>query len=408
MTVAKKAVPKELLDSLLADYRKPEDLIGENGLLKQLTKLLVEKALEAEMADHLGHNKNGPVENPAGNTRNGKSKKTLKGEFGELPIEIPRDRHGTFEPQLIPKHQTRWAGFDDKILSLYARGMTVREIQSHLEEMYGTEVSPTLISSITDAVIEEVKAWQSRALDALYPIVYLDCIHVKVRDGSVRVKAVYLAIGINMSGEKEVLGLWIAQTEGAKFWLQVVTELRNRGVQDIFIACVDGLKGFPEAIEAVYPRAAVQLCIVHMVRNSLNYVSWKMRAEVAADLKRIYTATTVDEAEQRLGEFEGKWDDAYPPIGQSWRRNWLRIIPFFDYPAEIRKVIYTTNAIESVNMSLRKITKNRGSFPSDEALLKLFYLALRNISQKWTMPIRDWKAALTRFTIQFEDRMNSL
>jgi len=406
MTVAKKAVPKELLDSLLADYRKPEDLIGENGLLKQLTKLLVEKALEAEMADHLGHGKNEPVENLSGNTRNGKSRKTLKGEFGELPIEIPRDRHGTFEPQLIPKHQTRWAGFDDKILSLYARGMSVREIQSHLEEMYGTDVSPTLISSVTDAVIEEVKAWQARPLDALYPIVYLDCIHVKVRDGTVRVKAVYLAIGINLAGEKEVLGLWIAQTEGARFWLQVVTELKNRGVQDILIACVDGLKGFPEAIEAVYPHAAVQLCIVHMVRNSLNYVSWKMRAEVAADLKRIYTATTADEAEQRLSEFEEKWDDAYLPIGQSWRRNWSRIIPFFDYPPEIRKVIYTTNAIESVNMSLRKITKNRGSFPSDEALLKLFYLALRNICRKWTMPIRDWKAALTRFTIQFEDRMS--
>ena len=334
-----------------------------------------------------------------------------------LPIEIPRDRHGTFEPQLIPKHQTRWTGFDDKILSLYALGMTVREIQSHLEEMYGTEVSPTLISSVTDAVIDEVKAWQSRPLDAIYPIVYLDCIHVKVRDGSVRVKAVYLAIGINMSGEKEVMGLWIAQTEGAKFWLQVVTELKNRGVQDIFIACVDGLKGFPEAIEAVYPHAAVQLCIVHMVRNSLNYVSWKMRAEVAADLKRIYTCATVDEAEQMLGGFEDKWDDAYLPISQSWRRNWSRIIPFFDYTPEIRKVIYalkevplgdTTNAIESVNMSLRKITKNRGSFPSDDALLKLFFLALRNISKKWTMPIRDWKAALTRFTIQFEDRMNSL
>ena len=408
MTVGKKAVPKELLDSLLADYRKPEDLIGENGLLKQLTKLLVEKALEAEMADHLGHGKNEPVENPAGNTRNGKSKKTLKGEFGELPIEIPRDRHGTFEPQLIPKHQTRWSGFDDKILSLYARGMTVREIQAHLEEMYGTEVSPTLISSVTDAVIEEVKAWQSRPLDSIYPIVYLDCIHVKVRDGSVRVKAVYLAIGLNMAGEKEVLGLWIAQTEGAKFWLQVITELKNRGVQDIFIACVDGLKGFPEAIEAVYPRAAVQLCIVHMVRHSLNYVSWKMRPEVAADLKRIYTCATADEAEQMLGKFEDKWDDTYLPISQSWRLNWPRIIPFFDYPPEIRKVIYTTNAIESVNMSLRKITKNRGSFPSDEALLKLFYLALRNISRKWTMPIRDWKAALNRFTIQFEDRMNNL
>jgi putative transposase len=403
MTVAKKAVPKDLIASLLADYRKPEDLIGEHGLLKQLTKILVEAALETEMADHLGNGKNEPVENVAGNTRNGKSKKTLKGEFGKLPIEIPRDRHGTFEPLLIPKHQTRWTGFDDKILSLYARGMTVREIQSHLEEMYGTEVSPTLISSVTDAVIEEVKAWQARPLDTLYPIVYLDCIHVKVRDGSVRVKAVYLAIGINMSGEKEVLGLWIAQTEGAKFWLQVVTELKNRGVQDIFIACVDGLKGFPEAIEAVYPHAAVQLCIVHMVRNSLNYVSWKMRAEVAADLKRIYTASTADEAEQRLGDFENKWDDAYLPISQSWRRNWVRIIPFFDYPPEIRKVIYTTNAIESVNMSLRKITKNRGSFPSDEALLKLFYLALRNISKKWTMPIRDWKAALTRFTCRSRD-----
>ena len=306
MTVSKKAVPKELLDSLLADYRKPEDLIGENGLLKQLTKLLVEKALEAELADHLGHGKNEPVENLAGNTRNGKNKKTLKGEFGELPIKISRDRHGTFEPQLFPKHQTRWAGFNDKILSLYARGMTVQEIQSHLEEMYGTDVSPTLISSVTDAVIDEVKAWQSRPLDTLYPIVYLDCIHVKVRDGKVRVKAVYLAIGINLAGEKEVLGLWIAQTEGAKFWLQVVTELKNRGVQDILIACVDGLKGFPEAIEAVYPHAAVQLCIVHMVRNSLNYVSWKMRAEVAADLKRVYTCSTVDEAEQWLGEFEDK------------------------------------------------------------------------------------------------------
>jgi len=406
MTVPPKALPTELIDGLLAGYQKPEDLIGENGLLKQLTKALVERALEAEMAEHLGHARNEPVANSAGNTRNGKSKKTLKGEFGELPIEVPRDRHGSFEPQLIPKHQTRWTGFDDKIISLYARGMTVREIQSHLEEMYGTEVSPTLISSVTDAVSDEVKAWQSRPLDPVYPIVYLDCIHVKVRDtGAVRVKAVYLAIGINMCGEKEVLGLWIAQTEGAKFWLQVVTELKNRGVQDIFIACVDGLKGFPEAIESVYPRAAVQLCIVHLVRYSLNYVSWKLRDQVAADLKRIYQSATVDEAEQCLTEFEEKWEEAYPPISQSWRRNWYRIIPFFDYPPEIRRIIYTTNAIESVNMSLRKITKNRGSFPNDESLLKLFYLALMNISQKWTMPLRDWKAALNRFTIQFEDRM---
>jgi len=408
MSTKKHEVPEELLSGLLANYKKPEDLIGENGLLKQLTKLLVEKALDAELTEHLGHDRHESVANATGNTRNGKSKKTLKGEFGELPIEVPRDRHGSFEPQLIPKHQTRWTGFDDKIISLYARGMTVREIQAHLQEMYGTEVSPSLISSVTDAVSEEVKAWQARPLDPIYPIVYLDCIHVKVREGAVRVKAVYLAIGITMQGNKEVLGLWLAQTEGAKFWLQVVTELRNRGVQDIFIACVDGLKGFPAAIEAVFPRTVVQLCIVHMVRHSLNYVSWKRRKEVAADLRHIYQAATAQEAEQRLGEFEARWDEEYLPIGQSWRRNWSRLIPFFDYPPEIRKVIYTTNAIESVNMSLRKLTKNRGSFPSDEALLKLFFLALRNISLKWSMPIRDWKAALTRFTIEFGDRISDI
>jgi len=399
-------VTNELIDRLLADYKKPEDLIGENGLLKQLTKRLVERALEAEMAEHLGHGKNEPVANPKGNTRNGKSKKTLKGEFGELPIEIPRDRDGSFEPQIVPKHQTRWTGFDDKILSLYARGMTVREIQAHLEEMYGAEVSPTLISTVTDAVMDEAKAWQSRPLDALYPIVYLDCIHVKSRDaGVVKVKAVYLALGIDLTGQKQLLGLWIAQTEGAKFWLQVVTELKNRGVQDIFIACVDGLKGFPEAIESVYPQTAVQLCVVHMVRHSLNYVSWKMRKVVAADLRGVYAAATLEAARAALDEFEQQWGSDYPPIVQSWRRNWDRITPFFDYPPEVRRIIYTTNAIESVNMSLRKITKNRGSFPSDEALLKLFYLALNNIAKKWTMPVQNWKPVLNRFTIQFGERM---
>ena len=402
-------VSNELIDSLLAEYKKPEDLIGENGLLKQLTKRLVERALQAEMAQHLGHAKNDSVANATGNTRNGKSHKTLKGEFGELPIEVPRDRQGSFEPQIIPKHQTRWEGFDQKILSLYARGMTVREIQSHLEEMYGTQVSPSLISSVTEAIMEDAKAWQSRPLDALYPIVYLDCIHVKVRDCAVvRAKAVYLALGINLAGQKEILGLWIAQTEGAKFWLQVVTELKNRGVQDIFIACVDGLKGFPEAIEAVYPQTAVQLCIVHMVRNSLNFVSWKKRKIVAADLRGIYTASTEIQAQTRLQEFEDKWGSDFPTIVKSWRSNWTRITPFFAYPPEIRRVIYTTNAIESINMGLRKITKNRGSFPSDDALLKLFYLVLNNISKKWTMPIRDWKAALSRFTIEFEERMPQL
>ena len=396
----------KLADALLANYQKPEDLIGENGLLKQLTKMLVERALETEMTEHLGHGRSGAVTNQTGNTRNGHSAKTLQGDFGELPLDIPRDRQGAFEPQLVAKHQTRWSGFDDKIISLYARGLSVREIQGHLEEMYGTEVSPSLISAVTDAVSEDVKVWQARPLDPLYPILYLDCIHVKVRDaGAVRTKAVYLAIGVNMEGHKEVLGLWIAQTEGAKFWLQVVTELKTRGVQDIFIACVDGLKGFPEAIEAVYPKAAVQLCIEHMVRNSLNFAPWKMQKEVAADLKLIYTSSTVELAEQMLTDFEKKWDKDYQSIGLSWRRNWARIIPFFDYPPEIRKVIYTTNAIESINMSLRKVIKTRSSFPTDEAVTKLFYLALRNISKKWTMPIRDWKAALNRFTIQFEERI---
>ncbi len=401
-----KPLPTGLIDSLLADYKKPEDLIGEHGLLKQLTKALVERALQAEMAEHLGHDKHETVINATGNTRNGKSRKTLKGEFGELPIEIPRDREGSFEPLIISKHQTRWAGFDDKILSLYARGMTTREIQQHLTEMYGTEVSPTLISTVTDGVMDEIKQWQSRPLDAVYPVIYLDCIHAKVRDaGSVRTKAIYLAIGINMEGHKEILGFWIAQTEGAKFWLSVVTELKNRGVQDIFIACVDGLKGFPEAIETVYPYAIVQLCIVHMVRNSLNYVGWNKRKEVAADLRLVYSAATIDEAEHALADFEDKWNTAYPPIALSWRNNWQRIIPFFDYPPEIRRIIYTTNAIESVNMSLRKVSKSRGSFPNDEAVIKLYYLALSNIAKKWSMPLRDWKPALNRFTIQFNERM---
>jgi putative transposase len=402
MTVLK-ALPAELIDSLMAGYQKPEDLIGEDGLLKQLTKAIVERALQAEMVERLGHGKHEPVTNDAGNARNGRSEKTLK---GEMTIDLPRDRQGSFEPQIITKHQTRWRGFDEKILSLYARGMTAREIQSHLEEMYGAEVPPTLISSVANAVIDEVTAWQSRPRDALYPIVYLDCIHVNVRDaGAVRIKAAYLVLGVNLQGEKELLGIWIAQTEGVKFWLQVVTELKNRGVQDIFIACVDGLKGFPEAINAVFPKTAVQLCIVHLVRNSLNYVSWKKRKLVAADLRTIHQSATVAEAEQRLDEFDAQWGADYPAITQSWRRHWSNIITLFDYPPEIRKVVYVTNAIESINMSLRKISKNRSSFPTDDAVMKLFYLAIRNISKKWTMPIQDWKAALNRFSIQFDDRM---
>jgi putative transposase len=407
MNTKHNAALDELITQILADYQRPEDLIGSTGLLAQLTRRVIEKAMDVEMTTHLGHERHGPVTHPSGNTRNGRSKKTLKGEFGEVPIAVPRDRQGTFEPLIVPKHQTHWHGFDNKILSLYARGLSVRDIQAHLLEMDGTEISPSLISAVTDAVMEEVKLWPSRPLDPLYPILYLDCIYVKVRDGSVRAKAVYLAIGVNMAGEKEVLGLWLAQTEGAKFWLQVVSELRNRGVKDLLIACVDGLKGFPEAIEAVFPQTTVQLCIVHMVRYSLKYVAWKRRKAVAADLKRIYQSATVEEAELRLCEFETKWDREYPPISQSWRRNWSRLIPFFDFPPEIRKVIDTTNAIESVNMSLRKLTKIRGCFPNDDALIKLFYLGLRNISQKWSMPIKDWKPALNQFTILFGNRIQN-
>jgi putative transposase len=399
-------IDNELIDNLLKGYKKPEDLIGENGLLKQLTKQLLERAMSAEMTAHVGYEKHDATGNNTGNSRNGTSAKTIKGTFGEMPIEVPRDRNGTFEPQIIEKHQTRFTGFDENIISLYARGMSTREIQQNLEEIYHVEVSPTLISNVTEEVIEEVKAWQNRQLDGVYPIVYMDAIQFKVRDsGHVRNKAVYLAIGVTMEGMKEVLGLWIAQTEGAKFWLQVVTELKNRGVRDIFIACVDGLKGFPEAIESIFPQTVVQLCIVHLVRHSLNYVNWKQRKEVARDLKTIYTSATDTEAEQRLAEFSAKWDGKYPMIAKSWRGNWARVIPFFAHPQEIRRVIYTTNAIESLNMSLRKVTKARGSFPNDDAVSKLLYLALRNIAKKWTMPVHDWKAALNRFAIIFEDRL---
>jgi putative transposase len=400
------ATTDELLDDLMKNYKKPEDLIGESGLLKQLTKALIERAMKTEMTAHLGYVKHEPAGKKSGNSRNGNSKKTIKGEFGNLEIAVPRDRNSTFEPVIVPKGETRFTGFDDKIISMYARGMTTRDIQAHLQEMYGVEVSPTLVSQVTDAITEEITLWQSRPLEEVYPIMYLDAVRVKVRHNSTVInKAVYLAIGITWDGAKEVLGMWIAETEGAKFWLQVVTELKNRGVNDIFIACVDGLKGFPEAIEAVFPKAQVQLCIVHMVRNSLRFVSWKQRKEVAADLKVIYQAPTIEQAETNLTAFAKKWGASHPTIAKSWQNNWERIIPMFSYPPEIRKAIYTTNAIESLNMSLRKVTKNRGSFPNDEAMTKLLYLAMKNISKKWTLPIRDWKSAMNQFTILFEGRM---
>ena len=399
-------ISDELIDALLANYQKPDDLLGKNGILEQLTKRVVERALQAEMTHHLRHEKHGKVVNADGNTRNGTSKKTLKGKDGSLPIAVPRDRDGSFEPQLVEKNQTHWQGFDDIIISLYARGMSVREIQGHLKELYHTDVSSALISAVTDEVADEVRHWQGRPLDAVYPILYLDCIHVKVRDsGIVGTKAVYLALGVTMRGVKELLGMWISLNEGAKFWLSVVTELRNRGVRDIFIACVDGLKGFPEAIESVFPKTQIQLCIVHMVRHSLKYVGWKERKAVATDLKAIYASSTAELAESALEGMEHRWNSSYPLIAKSWRANWQRVIPFFAYPPEIRKVIYTTNAIESLNMSLRKVTKAKGAFPHDEAVFKIFWLALRSISKKWTMPVKDWKAALNRFAVQFEDRV---
>src|SRR5210317_2278765 len=402
-------IPKELLDALMKDYKNPEDLIGETGLLKQLTKQLLERAMKAEMTEHLGYEKNAPTNKKTNNSRNGSYKKRVKGEFGNLDIDVPRDRDSSFDPLILPKRQSRFHGFDDKIIAMYARGMTTRDIQAHLEEIYGVEISPTLVSQVTKAVQEEVVLWQNRPLDDVWPIVYLDAIRVKVRqDNRVINKAVYLAVGVNLDGLKEVLGMWTAETEGAKFWLQVVTELKNRGVKDIFIACVDGLKGFPEAIETVFPDTQIQLCLVHMVRHSLNYVSWKQRKEVAADLKAIYQAPTIEQAEIAMEEFATKWDNSHPTISRSWRRNWERIIPLFSYPPEIRRAIYTTNAIESVNMSLRKVTKNRGSFPNDESMLKLLYLALKNISKKWTMPIHHWRSALNQFSIMFEDRMPTI
>lgn len=402
------AIDPEMIDKLLADCKNPEQIIGENGLLKQLTKAVLERALQAELTEHLGYEKHDPVGQGSGNSRNGVSRKKLKGDFGEIELETPRDRNSSFEPKIVQKGQTRFTGFDDKILSMYARGMTTREIQGHLEEIYGVEVSPALISSVTDAVVDEVKAWQARPLESLYPIVYLDALYVKIRDnGQVQNRAIYLGIGIRLDGNKEVLGMWTGANEGAKFWLQVLTELRNRGLEDIFIVCVDGLKGFPEAIEAVYPRAQVQLCIVHLVRASLSYVSWKQRRAVAADLRCIYRAATAEAAEQELETFAGKWDGTHPTISQIWRRNWMRIIPFFAFPPEIRKIIYTTNAVESLNMTLRKVIKTRAAFPTEEAALKLLYMALRNVSKKWNC-VQGWREALNRFQILWPERMPAL
>lgn len=399
-------IKDELLDELLKDYKNPEDLLGQDGLLKELTKRLVERAMESELTHHLGYEKNSTKGINSGNSRNGNGSKTLKGEYGEIPIKVPRDRNSDFEPQIVKKNQTRFDGFDDKIISMYSRGMTTRDIQGHLQEIYGVEVSADLISSVTDSVIADVKEWQTRPLDEVYPILYLDATIIKVRsEGRVINKSVYIAMGINTDGMKDVLGIWLEKTEGAKFWLSIMNELKNRGVKDIFIACVDGLKGFPDAIEAVFPKTEVQLCIVHMIRNSLRFVAWKERKKVATELKEVYKAATEEEGQMNLEVFAEKWDPKYPTIAKSWKSNWQRLSPFFAYPPEIRKIIYTTNAIESLNNTLKKTIKNKASFPNDEAAIKMLYLSLKNIIKKWTMPVRGWQKAINQFAILFEERL---
>jgi len=401
----KKEIKEELLDELLSNYEKPEDLTGPEGLFTELKRRLLNRVLDAELTTHLGYEAH-ERKPESKNARNGHSKKTIRSDDGKLSLEIPRDRKGDYEPQLIPKHQRHFDGFDDAIISLYSRGLSVREIKEHLKEIYKVEVSSDLICNATDAVSHEVRDWQNRSLDSVYPIVFFDAIVVKARhEGKVNNRAIYLALAIRMDGHKEVLGMWTSQNEGSKFWLNVATELQNRGLSDIFICCIDGLSGFGEALETVFPKAKIQRCIVHLVRNSLRFVSWKDRKKVAADLKLIYRAPTEAKAAEALELFKEQYDERFPAIAKIWEKNWNQIIPFFDYPEDIRKVIYTTNAIESLNSSFRKISKNRNLFPDVDSIYKLFYLSLKNISKKWNMPIPHWSKALNRFSIEFEDRM---
>ncbi|EDH1237999.1 IS256 family transposase [Salmonella enterica subsp. enterica] len=393
---------KALAAELAKGLKTEADL---NQFSRMLTKLTVETALNAELTDHLGHEKNAPK--TGSNTRNGYSSKTVLCDDGEIELNTPRDRENTFEPQLIKKHQTRITQMDSQILSLYAKGMTTREIVASFKEMYDADVSPTLISKVTDAVKEQVTEWQNRQLDALYPIVYMDCIVVKVRqNGSVINKAVFLALGINTEGQKELLGMWLAENEGAKFWLSVLTELKNRGLQDILIACVDGLKGFPDAINSVFPQTHIQLCIIHMVRNSLKYVSWKDYKAVTSGLKTVYQAPTEEAALMALDAFAKVWDDKYPQISKSWRAHWENLNTLFSYPPDIRKAIYTTNAIESLNSVIRATIKKRKVFPTDDSVRKVIYLAIKDASKKWSMPIQNWRLAMSRFIIEFGDRLS--
>lgn len=395
----------ELLDSLIKG-KTPEEIVSESGVLGELTKRLYERALQGEMKAHLGYEKHAVEGRNKKNSRNGRTGKRIKTASSEIEIEVPRDRDGTFEPQIIRKRQRRLPGFDEKVIALYARGMTTREIQGHLKELYRVTVSPTLISAVTDSVIEDVQAWQSRPLERFYPIVYLDAIHIKMRqERHVQSRAVYVALAINLEGQKELLGFWVGEAEGSKFWLGILTELKNRGVEDILIAAVDGLRGFPDAITAVFPQTQVQLCIVHMVRNSLRYVSWKQKRAVAKDLQAIYRAPTLEAAQKALETFASTWDERIPLVSKMWRANWAGITLFFDYPPAIRKIIYTTNAVESIQAQLRKVTKKHGAFPDSQSVEKVLYLALMKAKERWTMPIRDWPNALYHLSLVFPGRV---
>jgi len=402
--MSKKAIQPNISDQLIAELVSqvdPKEILSKDGLFAQLKKKIVEKVMQSELDHELGYGKHSKTAKETENRRNGSYSKTvIDGDGKKLEIEVPRDRDCEYEPQIIPKGIRRFKDFDDQVISLYARGLTMSEIQGHLKDIYNTDVSKDLISTVTDGVLEEVTSWQNRTLDSVYPIMYLDCIHVKGRDNNLVInKAVYLAIGVNQEGKKELLGIWVGKAEGSKFWMQVVTELKNRGVNQIYVACVDGLKGFPEAIHSIYPGTIVQLCIVHMVRNSVKYVSYKDLKSVTADLKKIYTAVNETTALLELESFAEKWDDKYPVISDIWKRNWSGVIPLFAFPADIRKAIYTTNAIESTNRQIRKIIKNKGVFPDDKAIQKIIYLALRNAAKKWTMPIQNWALALNQFEI---------
>lgn len=392
-------IPDAIIDELLSGT-DPKSVFDPNGLLDHLKKAFAERVLNAELDYHLDG------DDEAGNSRNGYGRKTVTTDTGEIELSVPRDRSGSFEPQLIAKYQRRFPGFDDKIVSMYARGMSTREIAGHLRELYGVDVSPDMISTVTDAILDDVAAWQSRPLDAVYPIVFFDALRVKIRDeGHVRNKAVHIALGVRASGAKEILGLWIEQNEGAKFWLRVMNELKNRGMEDILIAVVDGLKGFPEAITAVFPEATVQTCIVHLIRHSLDFVSYKDRKAVASAMKEIYRAVDAWEGERKLTEFEdGQWGQKYPAISQSWRRNWEQVIPFFAYPADVRRILYTTNAIEALNSKLRRAVRGRGHFPNDEAAAKLLYLVLNRSEKEWKMPPREWAMAKAQMAVVFGER----